>query len=503
VRQFKSNQALFSFSGPEDHKRLRDVFSAAGYTDAGILEALGVKDVGAIQAGDLPQLLHRTNRGTPLDTLIRLFLIEVPCAPETVRLAIRPMTLDAWLDAGLITMDCESVAAAVQLLPYRNLLLAFDLPGMRQSAMAKNYVMGIGSSTLTLANLTVRRSSRLTLDLGSGCGIQAFLAAPHSDRVLAVDRNPRAVRFAAFNAKLNGFANVECLEGDFFAPVRGHRFDLVVTNPPFVISPETRYVYRDGGLPADQVCQKIVREVPPLLNEGGFCQILCNWVETDGQDWHQRLRAWFKGTGCDAWILRSETRDAQTYATTWIRHTERDAPEQYAKRFEKWTAYYQQKKIAAVSAGLITMRRASGRPNWFRAEDGPEKMLGACGPYIARGFGLRDFLETVQDDSTLLNTCLRASLDIHLDRRFAPSPEGWAEVGTQLHLTRGLAFTGNIDSYVAKMVMACNGRRRLTDLLGDMAVALGRDPAEISPHFCHLVRGLIERGFLLPPGFEE
>lgn len=55
-----------------------------------------------------------------------------------------------------------------------------------------------------LAALTVRRSIGTALDLGTGGGVQALLAARHSRRVVAVDVNPRALRYTAFNARLNG-----------------------------------------------------------------------------------------------------------------------------------------------------------------------------------------------------------------------------------------------------------------------------------------------------------
>ena len=50
-------------------------------------------------------------------------------------------------------------------------------------------------------------------------------------------------------------------DGSFFEPVAGERFDLIATNPPFVISPATgeRLVYRDSGLPGDRVVEHIVR----------------------------------------------------------------------------------------------------------------------------------------------------------------------------------------------------------------------------------------------------
>jgi hypothetical protein len=303
---------------------------------------------------------------------------------------------------------------------------------------------------------------------------------------------------ARFNARLNGLDHVECLEGDLFAPVEGRTFDLVVANPPFVVSPEKRYIYRDSGMPADEVCRKIVREAPDFLNAGGYCQILCNWVHTAGRDWRERLAGWFEGTGCDVWVMRSETRDAATYASTWIEHTERGATERFQERFEQWTDYYAELGIEAVSAGLITMRRSSGRSTWYRAEDGPAKMLGPCGDTVVQGFALRDFLAAVPDDASLLAARLRVSGDARLQRRLEPGEGGWADVSTELCLTRGLAFSGSVDPYVANLVGACDGRKPLGALLAETAAFLDKNPADLAPAVCRVVRSLIERGFLLP-----
>jgi hypothetical protein len=488
------------FDDPNDFRRLRELLARANYTDDGIMEALGISDFSTPRAGDLPPLLRRTNRGTPLDTLIRLFLIGVPTDLDATRHALGPTTLEPWVEAGLLECQHEQVVALIKLLPYKGLILAFDAPRGLEAGARSDFVMGIGSSTLTLANLALRRRCHLTLDLGTGCGIQAFLAAAHSDLVYAVDRNRRACNFATFNAQLNGFTNIECFTGDLFEPVRGHQFDLVLANPPYVISPASRYLYRDSGMHGDQFCQKIVREVPPVLHQGGYCQILCNWAHYAGQDWQERLAGWFEGTGCDAWVMRSETRDASTYATVWIRGTEEDNPARFAKLYEEWMAYYEGEGIEAMSAGLITMRRTSERTNWFCADDAPEKMLGPCGEAIARRFELHDFLETVRDDRALLETRLCVSPDVRWEQQCEPSAAKWQVVSSQLRLASGLAYTGNIDPYVAGLVLRCNGQRPLRELMAELATSLGGDLEGIAPACLEVTRQLVQHGFLLPVG---
>ena len=115
---------------------------------------------------------------------------------------------------------------------------------------------------------------------------------------------------------------------------------------------------------ADNICRKIVKEVPQYLKEGGFCQILCNWVEKNDRDWADQLEEWFTNTGCDAWVMRSETRDAATYASTWIRHTDKKlTDDQFIVRYNEWLDYYQQQGIDAMGACIITMRKSSSHSN--------------------------------------------------------------------------------------------------------------------------------------------
>ncbi len=488
------------FKDPEDVRVFRRVLSEVGYEEASILRALHVPDTPSLKGTDIALLLHRTESGSPLDTLTRLFLMEVPVSVEALEEAAYPMSAATLEEAGLIAWDEETVLASVKLLPFRQMVLAFDSPRRLQSRRASDYVMGVGNSTLTLANLTVRRKVGACLDLGTGCGIQAFLAAEHSDRVVATDRNPRALQFARFNAELNGFQNIEFREGDLFQPVLGETFDLIVSSPPFVISPEEKYLFRDGGMDADGICRRIVEEAPGHLNEGGFCQILANWAEKVPEDWHNQLLPWFQGNGCDVWVMRSETRDAATYASSWITHTERDEPEKGAARLRTWTDYYQELGIQAVSAGIIILRRSIRENPWFWAEDAPEKMIGPCGPYLLRGFVLRDFLEDQEDDLNLLGVPLKVAPEVRLHKLWRHSAQGWTEEEVIIQLSRGFAYQGHADTFLEGLLARCDGKTPIRELLPEMAESMGIEQEVLLIPLCGIVRSLVERGFLLPAG---
>ena len=159
---------------------------------------------------------------------------------------------------------------------------------------------------------------------------------PTARRVVASDVNPRAIALATLTIELNGLDHVSVRLGDRFDPVAGERFDLIVANPPYVISPLRRYLFRDSGLPVDELCRSIVQAAPAHLTDGGHCQLLASWAHVAGEDWRQRLERWFAGTGCDAYVLEREALEPAAHAASWLRQTER--PERVARRLRRMDA---------------------------------------------------------------------------------------------------------------------------------------------------------------------
>jgi hypothetical protein len=492
-------------SGPYEHRhlsladpariaRLGEGLNRLGYAESAILRLLGADELPATRARRqaLPLYLWRTRGGTPLETLVRLFLLRQPVGLEAAGKALAPLA--DWAESGLLHVGPGEVRATVELCPFEGLVLAADWPG--PAAPGVDPVMGVAASSRALAQMTVRRRAARALDLGAGGGVQALLAAAHCEQVWAVDLNPRSVPLARLSACLNGRSNVTCLQGDLFEPVRGQEFDLIVCNPPFVIAPGRGWLHTHSGRPADALCRAIVRAAPALLREGGYCQVLCNWACLNGQDWHARLAEWFADTGCDAWVLHSHTEGAPEYALKRIGEMG-EGPDESARRFDEWVAYFEQERIEAVGFGVVTLRRAAGRPNWFRYDPMPPA-LGPCGAAIEQGFALRDFLEANRGDRELLAARLRRAPNLRWERQEEAQSGRWATAASRLRLTSGLAFTGNAEPEVAAFVARCTGGQRLGDALRDLAAATGQDVSRLTPAFLKVVRRLIELGFLLP-----
>lgn len=440
-------------------------------------------------------LLHRTRGATPLETIVRLFLLGVPVDEDQARTALAPLPLEWWAERGLLDVSSGNAQGTVQLLCYQGLVVAFDFQRRPGEVLRPDFVMGISPSSLTLAGLTVRRPNRTALDLGTGCGIQAFLSAQHSERVVATDKNPRAVALTAFNAALNELTYIDSREGDMFEPVEGETFDLITSNPPFVISPDNVYSFMHSGMTGDEVCRTIAREAPRFLNPGGFCQFMANWTVGIDEDWDDRLAGWFAGTGCSVWVLRRGAQSPDEYARIWIESEEGE--EAFARSFAAWMDYYERLGIAAIDSGLITMRRGSGGPNWFRAEDSPETMVFPASNEILRTFEAEDFLAAHLDDEALLGARYSVAPDARLTQEFGPDGDSWDLVGTELRRTEGMNWSGAIDTAAANMLGRCDGTRPMAELLAALAAEAGEDLQAMS-HWPGLIRRLVQCGFLRP-----
>jgi methylase of polypeptide subunit release factors len=482
---------------PDTARQMREVLQAHGFLSPRPLERLRMqeKELSSLnpQGRALSFGLWKTRQLTPEDILLRLFLLGRPVHRDAACRALAPTFLDDWTRAGVLETRDEAVRARVVLAPVQGLVLASD--ALWGEGPPEKHVMGFAASTQTLDRLVIRRPSRATLDLGTGNGIHALRAARHSDRVVAADLNPRAANFTAFNARLNGITNVEARTGDLYAPVAGEKFDLIVANPPFVISPERRYLFRDGSLPGDELSRRVIREGADHLHEDGFLQVLFEWACRSSEDWKDRLRGWVRDTGCDGWLIRVLTSTPEEHAEVWVGSERGGDPDQYAEMMQHWLDYYEQEQIEAIGYGFLTLRRRScGGDNWFACDD-PPLIHGPAGDSVLRGFAQRDFLQKADRD-VLLATRFRLAPELRLEQQMAPTATGWEVRQSQLRIISGLGFAGEANPYVFGLLDRCRGEKTLREVVHDLESSIGE---ELDKESClGAVRSMVEQGFLIP-----
>jgi hypothetical protein len=166
-------------------------------------------------------------------------------------------------------------------------VVAHDFAPTRGRPIATDHVLGVSASTMALAGATIRRPIGAAFDLGTGCGVQALYASSHSERVVASDLNQRAVALSMLTMELNRVTTVSVRSGNLFDPVAQETFELVVANPPFVISPSHQYLFRDAPAPIDELCRTLVSRP---RTPGGHCRI--GLVGTRGAKMARRLAGW-------------------------------------------------------------------------------------------------------------------------------------------------------------------------------------------------------------------
>jgi methylase of polypeptide subunit release factors len=341
----------------------------------------------------------------------------------------------------------------------------------------------------------VRRPAKRALDLGTGCGAQGLFLARHSETVVSVDVNPRALAFASFNAALNEAANVQCREGNWFAPVADERFDVIACNPPYVISPDTAYTYRDSALPRDDVCRMVVRDAADHLSNAGFATILCNWIH-DGP-WADIPREWVAGTGCDALLLHYGTVEPPAYAARWNGELVSE-PRVFEKTVRRWIDYYRAEGITGIAFGAAILRRRPGASNWVCALDMAAGPTCPSSDHVLRLFEAADFLELHPGAAEILGQAF-ALVEGHQVDQTLEFRAGKYVVGPAIfRLLPGIGLEARIDPRALEVLLEGDGRRTLQELVAGTATRRGEAEGRIAKLVEETSRQLVQRGFMIP-----
>jgi SAM-dependent methyltransferase len=485
---------MLNLISSSDAHRLRNFFGESGYGDEKLAATLGIKDSPSKQPLDPASLLERTREPTRINALLRWFWVGIPQAASAVEDWIPSWLSTLLLECGLLDLDGSQLIPKAMVVPAKGFLFVCDGKS-RIDAGDSELVLWPNPTSMLLSLFTVRRPSRATLDLGTGSGIQAIFAASHTQAVVATDLSPRAVSFAAFNARLNGAENVECLVGDALEPVARRKFDLIVSNPPFFITPSTRYLFCDNSLDLDHLCRRLAREAPSHLNEGGYFQMLCEWAEISGQPWRDRIGEWFTNTGCDVCVMRTYVREPSAYARQYAEST-LGPTDSRAELYSAHMTYFRERKVTAVHGGMVSMRKRSSQ-NWIVTEDLRRIPKGPFGESILHRFAARDFLDSHAADHQLLATTLKLSPDARLEQILKQSESGWKSTSMNLKLVAGFEYSMTLQPLVAEFVGRCDGTRSVNDVVGEFAGKVNAPLERVQKECLAVLRKLIERGFVL------
>jgi methylase of polypeptide subunit release factors len=479
---------------------------SAHYTTDGVAELLGADAGAAFSRGLWWSALRATDRAPSerqrLATLVRLFLLGTDEPGDRVGLALPSAGVDALIDNGVIEpAGPGTVRAALDIRPHSDGVRDFQLvsdqdAAMRAGPVHHDHVLGIGGASVSLAHAVVRTPVGRALDLGTGCGIQALHLDAHCDEIVATDTNRRALTLAAATARLNGMSwDLRC--GSMFEPVAGERFDLIVSNPPFVVGTGALdYIYRDSGMAGDALCQNLIEQTADHLEPGGTAQIMANWIVRDPDNWRDRVQGWLDGSGLHAWVVQREFADPISYVSLWTSDAG-EPPQDAARRGGQWLDWFDDQGIAGVGMGMITLRAPRRGENRV-PEHILEQITGAdealTGPEVEAFFARREYLHDTSDEQ-LLATRL-STAPVFLEEHSLPGAQGWELIGAAVRRPGGPGAVIGVDEVSRALFAGCRGEVPLGALTDLLAAHHGVDADALAAAALPVVREAIGRGIL-------
>jgi len=490
---------------PDAIARLRADLRAAPYTAARCDEVLEAVAAGALAREQrLPAERATRAHADPVAVLIRLFILGDPVDLRDADRALPSLGSAGAIALGLARIAGDALIATSDLQPYgdenTDWWVASDQGEIATRApLRTDHVLGVGGASATLAAWTPRPRVSRALDLGTGCGVQALHLAGHADRIVATDLSTRALAYAAFNAALNE-QEWELRTGSMLEPVAGERFGLIVSNPPFVITPRDAHVptyeYRDAGGHGDDTVQALVAGLGEHLEPGGIAQILANWEVSDGGDWRNRIGAWAQCAGVDAWVVLREIQDPGQYAETWARDGgQQSGTADYARMYASWLDDFASRSVTGVAFGVVTLHRPTvERVPFVELTDARGPVTGPMGPVIERGIAARSWLAE-HDDDAVLDATWTVAQDVTVEHHYRPG-----EAEPRVIVARqggGLRVTDRLDTVGAALLSVCDGDLSARAALVAIAALLDLDADEVRAEQTPRLRGWIADGLIV------
>lgn len=437
-----------------------------GYTEAQ-LKQLGLTKVPWRKSVARSLLPYKIPDNAPLNLLVGLFWFGETARCEKVSSAFPPQIVKDLLYCELLEREADVFVPQCMLVHFGELLLACDSVRRAQATATSDLVLGTNTPTKILANSLIKRSCGEVLDLGTGCGTLALVAGRFARAVTATDINPRALEFTEFNAALNGITNVQPGAGDRFVPVEGHKFDLVACNPPFFLNTASRLLFTDNSAELDSFVKGLTQSAPQFLKEGGFFQMLCEWVAIPGESWPHRLKHWFDHSGCDVLILKAYEMNPADYVLTRAAESASLHGEPREEQVLEHINYFRRWRVERIYGGLVTMRRRAAE-NWYVCDEMEEAPDETLGEFLFERFAMQDILASCEG-TELLALKPRLSKGAQLVEESVQQSQSWKPRRIYLERRAGIPKRLAFDKAVADFVARFDGKRPLSVLVKELA----------------------------------
>ena len=413
----KTKQFMLRNLTEKDLLPLYETLKKCDYCEKAVFGRLGAADIDQILIKLLPAYLEiQLKENTPLDKLIKLFLLAQPVDADELTELFDEEQLQLYYTMGLLDKTEAGYKSTAAIFPCLDGFFATD--HMFTSHVSANTVYPLGLDSYLLSRALLNPKVENTLDMCTGCGLHAIFSAKYSKRVVGVDKNPRAVNFAQFNALLNQVDNVRFFAGDLYEPVKGEKFDWIIANPPFVPSPDSTLYFRHGSSSGEGISKRVIGGIPEFLSDNGYAQLVSSLVFRKDENYLDKIKGWLNDDGFHLLVLSATPCHVEKYIQEHIT-TDPNSP-QFNDDLKLWVNSYRENGIISIADGLMFMKRsnagASGEDSSaqsafrkFRVPDSGRDIGGKIKSII-------DILDAVNDDEAfdaLIKGKFHIAEDIH------------------------------------------------------------------------------------------
>lgn len=469
-----------------DTSVLRDLSSAlarGGFDEKALYraEAIAPRQLDAVRVPLVLAHLRRDDGAAAL--LLRLFAYDDVVARDALDRAMSAALVDRLLDAGLFERSDEGIATRFRIMPFYDVYFLSD-----DMTAAGDPVMGPGATTHVLGAAFRAKPGQRMLDMGCGAGTFALLAAKAGADATGVDLHPRAVAIAEINARLNGLS-ARFLAGDLFAPVAGETFDLVVSQPPFVITPpdlETT-TYLHGGAMGDELTMRLLGELPKHLSDRGSALVLFDSADRKAP-LIERVRAAISNDDLQifAFVGKGAGADQQASAYAAARHPSLD--DDYRDAVFRYLAHLERCGIDTASRVLLRVSRPGPNETAFAASRPLDTLNALDAAALERAHD--GIVAASRSDDDLA----RRALTLPAGSRFIEERPVGGEPSVKL-LVRGIAERELSDAAAALIELVAS-EDSLDAASAKFAELAGASVAEIRPQVLAFVRESLAGGVL-------
>lgn len=506
----------------------RDVFSRYDYSLDGLADAFSTDVLSAISRIDIPAIRAGNSCTTECGALVGLFILGDEFSPTQLEQLFGSEGYQAGILSGVLTtpekraavdfspvatsdiFQLEKVVSAIDVRPldigHGTLWVAADFDGqMFTHRTGPDHVVGVGEASTSLLELLPENFVGSVADIGTGSGVQALTMAARGGQVIATDINKRALMCTIFGAYLNG-VSVDVREGSWFEPVGAQQVDLLVSNPPFVMSTEDDvHTYRATGLKLDSASRIMVSGAADHLKQGGMAVLLASWAVCEGEDWRNRLSSWLPDENVQGWVLCRDVVDVEHYVHTWMKdegHNFTDAQSVLAAH--GWATSLRDQSVRAIAFGYVFLQKQAG-PSSLLCEDNYSPALSSMFAEACHHFAVTLWLESLDANDLVSEVlCISSDTAIHRSDNVLHSAQAAmdgndSDPSIAVERLTGSRWRHDIDPLVESIIRGCApGVLALGDIIELAAAQFGVDSHDLTTSTIPVVVDLIRHGILRP-----